>query len=185
MSEVALDLDFSLNYDQSWNQHSLLNNNTSYSRYNMSWAKDNLGIDNLPCFSTRPCIISLLFRTLSAQTNPLLRSLAKYTRPNFPFPNGRPISNIPRWNDLGGVGFGGIEMSVCSVLATSSNSLDDTEGGFGSCLRGAIEPGRCKAWEVSNAVLRRFDRFEVCTSCMLEKVTPCLRLDIVVSSKWI
>lgn len=134
--------------------------------------------ENLPCFSTRPCIISFLCKTLSAQTNPLFRSLAKYTRPNFPFPKGRPISNIPRWNSLGDAGSRGIETCICSILANSSDPRDDPKRGFGNTdPTGTIELGSRTAWEETNAILRRFDRLEFCTKYMLDDVTACLKLD--------
>ncbi len=34
---------------------------------------------------------------MGAHTNPLPLSLARYTHPNFPLPEGFPISNMPRW----------------------------------------------------------------------------------------
>jgi len=78
------------------------------------------------------------------------------------------------------MGSWGIETCICSILATSSGPLDDPEEGFGGTdLTATIELCRCKVWEETNAILRRFDRLEFCTRCTLEDVTAYLKLDIV------
>ena len=58
--------------------------------------------------------------------NPLLRSRAKYTRPNFPFPNGRPISNMPRWNCFGASSCFGIVEGRRSATADFRDDSSDT-----------------------------------------------------------
>lgn len=66
------------------------------------------------------------------------------------------------------------------IVATSSDLLNGPKGGFDSPdLMGAIELGRRKAWEETNASLKRFSRLEVCTIRMLEDVKACLKLGIV------
>src|SRR3569833_383725 len=80
-----------------------------------------ISISRRTCFSTPdPCCSSDLYSTLSAQMKPLVRSRARYTRPNLPFPSGRPISNMPRWNCLG------IE-AISSSTASSSELRDDDD----------------------------------------------------------
>lgn len=117
--------------------------------------------------------------------NPLLRSLARYTRPNFPFPNGLPISNIPRWNSFGGVGSGGMETRACSIVA-SSGLLNDPDGGFGNpASTGTLELGCRNAWDETKAILSRFGLLEFCTKYLLEDVITCLKLEIVFDGGWI
>jgi len=84
------------------------------------------------------------------------------------------------------MGSSGVETCIFSILATSNSLLDDPEGALGSTdPTGTIELGRRKAWEETNAILRRFDRLEFCTRCMLEDVTACLKLDIFSNSELI
>lgn len=65
-------------------------------------------------------------------------------------------------------------------MAISSGPLDGPEGRFGSTdPTGTIELGRRKAWDEINAILRRFDRFEFSTRCILADGTTCVKLDIV------
>ena len=45
--------------------------------------------------------------------------------------------------------------------------------------RETIELGRRKAWEEVNAILRRFDRLEFSTRCILADGTTYLKLDII------
>jgi len=53
---------------------------------------DCISISRITCFSTRPFTNSTLYNVFRATIYWVVFSLARYTRPNFPLPNGEPIS---------------------------------------------------------------------------------------------
>lgn len=84
------------------------------------------------------------------------------------------------------MGSWGIETCIFSILAISSGPLDGPEGRLGSTdPTGTIELGRRKAWEDVNAILRRFDRFEFSTRCILADGTTGMKLDIASNGEFI
>src|SRR5277367_2057559 len=88
---------------------------------------DCISISLRSCFSTFEETSSALCMTFKAQTKPVLFSCAKYTLPNFPFPNGLPISNIPKWNSRGGDTATGIDWTKGPDFREFSSSSESPE----------------------------------------------------------
>jgi hypothetical protein len=106
---------------------------------------DWISISRRSCFSTFDETSSCLCITLRAHTNPVLFSCARYTLPNLPFPKGFPISNILKWNSLGGGGAVGMDCATVNGpdFREFSNSSESPE-----CLDVCVE----RQWDAETLI---------------------------------